>query len=269
MTLIPKLPPELEWEIFELAAEAGTEDCAKYMLVSRQVYHWVKPALYAHLIVVEGLGHSPKLDGHIIPLIEPNHRFVKHLCVTNFTRLDLIIPFIQKCINLLSLAFWNSDLLEISNLRFLAHFRHLRRLSVHMNTLVDASLEATEDSWFPVLTELEIYTGPTNISRFNQLPIFPSLLILNFRMIDVCPLILSVFDAVHEVYPHLRVGCVFSMYARSGAIRVVNAHHSHVAAYKDKIMSPVCCWRDMLLWHETNRIVDERIAAESEGSGTE
>ncbi|KAJ6544519.1 hypothetical protein B0H19DRAFT_1267780 [Mycena capillaripes] len=64
----PRLPPELECMIFEMAARARTSGIPNLILVARRVKHWVEPLLYRVLFLPMHWAADPE-EMHDVPAI--------------------------------------------------------------------------------------------------------------------------------------------------------------------------------------------------------
>ncbi|KAF7367201.1 hypothetical protein MSAN_00980400 [Mycena sanguinolenta] len=79
----PRLPPELEQGIFEIAALARPTAISVLMLVARRVRVWVEPLLYRVVFLKEGLMDIglPVFTAAALEQISHNLRHVKHLFI--------------------------------------------------------------------------------------------------------------------------------------------------------------------------------------------
>ncbi|KAF7354180.1 hypothetical protein MVEN_01105700 [Mycena venus] len=67
-TLYPHFPPELEREIFQIAALAHQRTIPTLMLVAARVKHWVEPLLYRIIVLCYPTGHAPHYASKVLGL---------------------------------------------------------------------------------------------------------------------------------------------------------------------------------------------------------
>ncbi|KAF9526144.1 hypothetical protein CPB83DRAFT_858423 [Crepidotus variabilis] len=138
----PRLPTELEREIFELASR--DEPSTRYSLiqVAKRVHKWVEPSLYCIFIICEGTDVIPsslflssfkeRLAVGGSTAIARQAKFVRHLMYTG-QDMSSVVDLIILCTNIIDLAVWTFPGVPNTSLTTLTTFfdaLHLKRLSV-------------------------------------------------------------------------------------------------------------------------------------------
>ncbi|TFK74248.1 hypothetical protein BDN72DRAFT_833579 [Pluteus cervinus] len=123
----PRLPPELEREIFELAARIDRAVCRSLLVVSKRVYLWIEPLLYETIIQDKRSGKEATF-----PLPEGKSRYVRNLLLGGTVDWSSTDEILRDCPNITNLAVWcrtTPDCLDIiKNLP-------LKRLSANFHAL--------------------------------------------------------------------------------------------------------------------------------------
>ncbi|KAF7333276.1 hypothetical protein MSAN_02422100 [Mycena sanguinolenta] len=105
----PKLPPELEYRIFEIAALARPTGIPRLMLVARRVKYWIEPLLYRVVLF-----HSPS-DEHselglpaftqdsLIKMSDAKRQHIRHLFLDVLSKDHGLESWILSCTGLTNL----------------------------------------------------------------------------------------------------------------------------------------------------------------------
>ncbi|KAF7335649.1 hypothetical protein MVEN_02219800 [Mycena venus] len=125
------LPPELERDIFELAAWEYPEAVKTLILVARRVCIWIEPQLY-QVVLSRGSGATERLLQmmHSKPP-EFLREHVCHLALSSLTPRSDVTRILSTCTNVHDLAIWTGDTYPelLSDMR---HLTNLRRLSINL-----------------------------------------------------------------------------------------------------------------------------------------
>ncbi|TFK73867.1 hypothetical protein BDN72DRAFT_834200 [Pluteus cervinus] len=95
----PRLPLELEREIFTVALRQQPRDARNLFLVARRVAEWLNPVFYGVVSAYTGKEWPPSLS---LSQIEPYAYHVRHLNCSQ----SLAVPLLQCCPNISNLAVW-------------------------------------------------------------------------------------------------------------------------------------------------------------------
>ncbi|KAJ6566587.1 hypothetical protein B0H19DRAFT_1374097 [Mycena capillaripes] len=186
----PKLPLELEREVFEIAAKLNRKDAPKLLLVARRVHEWLEPLLYRGLLFRRNRDDKgptkPIPMESIIHAIATKpaaffHQNVKHLAVNNnVPRVD--VDRIAVCTGIINLALFNGD----SDPSMIPYIEIIRpqRLSANMKKLFGGDPDFTH-SLFSNITHLDISDvfGLT-WEVWHKLAVLPRLTHLSFNYSD-------------------------------------------------------------------------------------
>ncbi|KAK7058007.1 hypothetical protein R3P38DRAFT_2844018 [Favolaschia claudopus] len=105
----PVFPPELEREIFEIAAWGDRSLIPPLLRVCRRVHQWIEPLLYRVLRIA-----NSNSDSDVLRLLafhsKPAANFLRHVFMDyNSPLKDRIADLLSRCNNIVSL-FWDGDL---------------------------------------------------------------------------------------------------------------------------------------------------------------
>ncbi|KAJ7616136.1 hypothetical protein FB45DRAFT_237821 [Roridomyces roridus] len=203
--LPPKLPPELEREIFELAAQSDPLSVLQLMLVAWRIHDWVKPLLY-RVVLLQGQFVLKKVSSY--PW-ESSSRYtsislsilqqsVKHLYIqmapSNVT--EHVLSAASGVENL-----WVRTMLEESSEgRLVAALPNVRRLHCNYSLILDALDVETTPPAFSRLTHLEIF-GEVDPDIWEELALIPNLthLAVDDGWVDG-PLLLDLLDRFKSLH---------------------------------------------------------------------
>ncbi|KAJ7673990.1 hypothetical protein DFH06DRAFT_978799 [Mycena polygramma] len=196
---VANLPPELERDIFELAAWKCPESIPTLILVAKRVCIWIEPQLY-HVVLSSG---TPE---RLLRMVESKpaeflRRHVHHLALSSVIPRSEVSRVLSICTNVHDLAVWTGDTYPelLSDMRKLSN---LQRLSVNLYELFGGP----EEFRLPNLAELP-FLHLTHLDVFSNMPavlwpifgMLPSLTHLAFSdyyhyemmqtALDTCPLL--------------------------------------------------------------------------------
>ncbi|KAH7911843.1 hypothetical protein BJ138DRAFT_1112833 [Hygrophoropsis aurantiaca] len=102
----PILPPELEMQIFLLAAKTYRGTSAKLILVAHRVLEWLEPFIYG-TVVLRGKGQTFRFLNALYSR-PPSfaHQRVKSVCLRQSIPLDLAGKVLSLCTGITNLALW-------------------------------------------------------------------------------------------------------------------------------------------------------------------
>ncbi|KAK7017754.1 hypothetical protein R3P38DRAFT_1315242 [Favolaschia claudopus] len=146
----PRLPPELERVIFEVAAMTDARDIPILMRVAWRVQHWVQPLLYRTIVILWIENASKKYDFPVISVPTllgivtrkeslPLHQFVHEMLWDTDDRDDEEDDFeriLAACPNITNLFFYPITVTP-QYILMLNRMDHLTRFSSHLNRLFD------------------------------------------------------------------------------------------------------------------------------------
>ncbi|KAJ7624113.1 hypothetical protein DFH06DRAFT_757114 [Mycena polygramma] len=161
---VPRLPPELERTIFELAALSHPTSIPKLMLIAWRIKEWVEPLLY-RVVLVSAASDSYAEQRHF-PVYTPAIMLrtitnkppeflqlaVKHLFFEASTQLTEVETILAACAGVTGLFVWVAPR---SHLSALYDLRCLRRLTITATTLLDPPIIAFP-AVFQNITHLEL-----------------------------------------------------------------------------------------------------------------
>ncbi|KAJ7835246.1 hypothetical protein B0H14DRAFT_1137333 [Mycena olivaceomarginata] len=181
----PKLPPELERTIFEIAARSRPVTIPKLMLVARRVRTWVEPLLYSVVCVadtppIDGLPHFT-MDILANALKQKPTSFFKdsvHNVFVGFTGeffhpsfFSQIRSFLDACTGIITLYIADIYMAPMLLLRYLSPMP-LRHLTVKATALFDGGLYF-KDPAFRHVTHLHLlgnlFMGGRGLSTWDSL----------------------------------------------------------------------------------------------------
>ncbi|TFK64263.1 hypothetical protein BDN72DRAFT_277948 [Pluteus cervinus] len=124
-TPVPRLPPELECLIFQLAAHARKWGIPKLMLVARRVHIWTEPILYSTFLAFHPHSRDRHHQGrHHQPPVSQLPRYgkhIRHLVIGSDAQVDEGINYLRHCLNVRELVilsdFWHPDTFKLDKQR--------------------------------------------------------------------------------------------------------------------------------------------------------
>ncbi|TFK73875.1 hypothetical protein BDN72DRAFT_834204 [Pluteus cervinus] len=167
--ILPRLPPEIEYEIFTLALKLQRKDCTRLMCVAKRVEEWLAPLIYNVLSFTSVLGKRQTLStferyGHHVQQI-------LIICHIPITESDLF----KYCPNIRVLGFWfdvslNKGVFGLKSLKSLIlddlDFFQTERPSMKTDDI-------EKKAWFSNITHIVV---TTILSRHSStLRLFPNL----------------------------------------------------------------------------------------------
>nr|GAT57085.1 predicted protein [Mycena chlorophos] len=144
----PRLPPELEQEIFELASTAHPETVPTLIRVARRVQEWTEPFLYRTLRVRD----STRLSAFIAALHTKPASFLarglRHVLFESVPECtnELCLEIIAKCPHITSVGTTNT-FCGPAAFDGLASLRHLRRMAVSLCEIMPWDDTADDFEW--------------------------------------------------------------------------------------------------------------------------
>ncbi|KAJ7150620.1 hypothetical protein C8R46DRAFT_1229551 [Mycena filopes] len=163
------LPPELEREIFEMAATRDPTSIPQLILVAHRVLTWIEPLLYR--VVCARNQHSIKLIHSLLHKPPEFHNAVRHLSlpVGAFGREG--IEVLALCPGIISFGAMN-DIADGTVLALLAKMR-VQRLALRIGDLFDDSPAELTHAAFSALTHLDLFDNDGEL--LPQIPTLPAL----------------------------------------------------------------------------------------------
>ncbi|KAF8175241.1 hypothetical protein K438DRAFT_1979810 [Mycena galopus ATCC 62051] len=176
-TSAPRLPPELERTIFEIAALGHPTTIPCLILVARRVKGWVEPLLFRIIMVVpsefslrEMLGIPVFPVGILLRLIATKppgllQKSTQHLFLSPGVSPDTLTTICTACSGArnLSLFDFNTDMAAVDV------FQHLERLALSRNALSLLCNTSVAHLVLGNITHLEL-SNPQNNPGFDELP---------------------------------------------------------------------------------------------------
>ncbi|KAJ7440591.1 hypothetical protein FB451DRAFT_1569502 [Mycena latifolia] len=177
----PRMPLELEKEIFEWAGASQPRSIPKLILVARRVKAWIEPMLYRVICVVDDGDHPFDNTNRLrmtnrtcLKMIDSKpasffHKYVHHVALDS----PLINPEHQECFlsrfsGAVSLALFDTFPNYIGLVPIL-NSMPLLRLAVDLSDLLTERIEATS-AMFARVTHLELLDVPREYFDFGRMP---------------------------------------------------------------------------------------------------
>ncbi|TFK66755.1 hypothetical protein BDN72DRAFT_843844 [Pluteus cervinus] len=117
----PRLPPELEENIFLQALDSSPSDAFKFILVAKRVHHWLIPQIFKTVIYHYDESSPIRFDIHSFERYA-NH--VQHL----FLEPENLLQYLYLFSNVTNLVLWGEC--SPAQLEILLEFNHLTHLAV-------------------------------------------------------------------------------------------------------------------------------------------
>ncbi|KAJ6474908.1 hypothetical protein C8R45DRAFT_1160139 [Mycena sanguinolenta] len=172
----PRLPPELECKIFELAALTRPKRIPTLMLVTKRVKYWVEPLLYrvvfvegrVRLLVVRGALRHLDLPAFVSSAIQQRSHtcflHVRHLFIHRTVDNALVKNWLSACTGITNLFAQFHGTPEV--LLSLSGFANLRYLTINERAFLTVhngaySVATVPSPFFPALTHLELLGSNT------------------------------------------------------------------------------------------------------------
>ncbi|KAJ7171259.1 hypothetical protein C8R46DRAFT_1032903 [Mycena filopes] len=179
----PRLPPELERDIFELAAFCHKSCIPSYLLVAHRIHEWIEPILYNTLILQRPANYSKTeriptpADCRTLAFLASN---VHHLNISGSCPPDQLHALLDACKNTRNLALWS---LPLPNLLPFLQPMPLARLSADIAYLFGGLLRMNfQHPAFAALTHLDVRGAAfDDWALFGGLARAPALTHLSFR----------------------------------------------------------------------------------------
>ncbi|KAJ7620288.1 hypothetical protein FB45DRAFT_149400 [Roridomyces roridus] len=154
MPIEPRLPPELEREIFEFSALLYPTTIPRLLLVAHRVLAWIEPILYAVL----SLGESNQ--SIMVPILEKPPDFLRkhvhHILVDDSESATATEALLRVAVDIQSMSIM--DILPGLNLsKLIKPLKNITRLSI--------SLESTLG---PIDLKFPVYTNITHLDLFDS-----------------------------------------------------------------------------------------------------
>ncbi|KAJ7915063.1 hypothetical protein B0H13DRAFT_2001033 [Mycena leptocephala] len=166
--LTPRLPPELERHIFELAALTDRKRIPSYLRVAHRVHLWIEPLLY-DTVLLDHPTHPPNTrrppdERRLTPADTRDAAFlashVHHLNLSGSIPHDQLHALLAACTGTGTLALW-LPLPRPPNMLPLLLATPLKRLSADLAYLFGGALRVDlGHAAFAALTHLELLTAP-------------------------------------------------------------------------------------------------------------
>ncbi|KAJ6629980.1 hypothetical protein B0H10DRAFT_2428046 [Mycena sp. CBHHK59/15] len=190
----PRLPTELEREVFETTALMYPREIPTLLRVARRVLVWIEPVLYR--VVRVNMDNDALMDG-VLDAIKSKpadffHKAVRHLCLDSYVTEDVGLPILEVCTGVVDLAL-NQQLASPTLLPVLAKMS-LRRLSTSLHSLFDGEIDILHPL-FTFLTHLDLLdcTNHDVTETLAQIPSFAALthLALDWVRMDMAETLLE------------------------------------------------------------------------------
>ncbi|KAF8907955.1 hypothetical protein CPB84DRAFT_1822373 [Gymnopilus junonius] len=137
----PILPPELERQIFELAASGSSRSAATLILVARRVKEWIEPELYKIIFFAPPLPSFPPIyhyteydlsDRVKLPLFYKATKHAKHVLLYSVTW-HIVAEILQNCTRVENLALWETY--DYRYAKYVIQALPIQRLSLDLFTM--------------------------------------------------------------------------------------------------------------------------------------
>ncbi|KAJ6474903.1 hypothetical protein C8R45DRAFT_1217277 [Mycena sanguinolenta] len=176
----PRLPPELERKIFEIAALTRPKRVPTFILGAKRVKYWIEPLLY-RVVFVEGRGMRAALRDLDLPAFiagaiqQRSHtcfQHVRHLFIDCSVDDALIKNWLLACTGITNLVAHFECTPEV--LLSLSGFANLRYLMINERAFLTVhngadSVATVPSPFFPALTHLELWgSGTGTLSHLYQ-----------------------------------------------------------------------------------------------------
>ncbi|TFK63495.1 hypothetical protein BDN72DRAFT_902369 [Pluteus cervinus] len=184
----PRLPPELEQDIFLLAIEQTNKnlsDTLNFILVAKRVHDWLIPKIF-NIVIFNDNEASP--TPFQLSTFQRYAKHVQHLFLEPHT----LVQHLSLFVNVTNLVLWRE--FDASQLEVLLTFNHLTRLSIAIsNNITPSPIYFT---LFSKLTHLDLISSckswsPAIISPLINFPLLTHLCILTGSNIEVIKLFLD------------------------------------------------------------------------------
>ncbi|KAJ6555993.1 hypothetical protein B0H19DRAFT_1151724 [Mycena capillaripes] len=181
----PKLPPELEREIFEIAAVSHPTTIPTLMLKAGRVRDWIEPLLYRIVMITSsrrricGFSNVPlEILLQVITIKPPSFlEGIKYLLLADTFAPSSVRAILAACRGVRHLMA-HSHVPLTSHLNSLADLRCLTRLTVHIEELFPRTIDFTHPL-FRNVTHLELFDFPLRLNTSHALciglPLIPNL----------------------------------------------------------------------------------------------
>ncbi|TFK61049.1 hypothetical protein BDN72DRAFT_849987 [Pluteus cervinus] len=147
----PRLPPELEREILELATRTDPTNKFQYLLVCQRARAWIEPIIYETVIQINRPGKEfEKQDAVSLPAHRSRH--VQNLVLAGIMSSRTALDILRKCPNLTNVALWTH--ISPEALTILSH-TPLRRLSTNFRRLTGGNWDPIKIASLRNLTHVE------------------------------------------------------------------------------------------------------------------
>ncbi|KAJ7656299.1 hypothetical protein DFH06DRAFT_469198 [Mycena polygramma] len=205
---LPKLSPELERKIFEIAAYSAhchPVNLLDFMRVAWRVWIWLEPFFY-RVIFLDGSEHPAIIEGlpyftnaALLRLIDEKRKLVlanaRHLIIqdgaspSHLRRLNAIMA---ACIGVTHLFLYSNKRLETHELQALSGMPALRVLGIHISKLCRARELKFSHAVFRNITHLEVLDTEHDSLPWLLLGDISNLTHLAFSEMWVCPNLVDV-----------------------------------------------------------------------------
>ncbi|KAF7304382.1 hypothetical protein HMN09_00840300 [Mycena chlorophos] len=160
----PRLPPELERAIFEVAASNNLRVSSNLCFVARRVKAWIEPFLY-RVFLLSNTDHAENFGKLLMKRPDIVKQHVQRVALTDSTSRTQARQILAICTNLLELCFWSSpypgllkDMQQLS----------LTHLSINLSAIFTTSTPRKFE--LPPQSMLGPFRCMTHLDVFNSNP---------------------------------------------------------------------------------------------------
>ncbi|TFK62858.1 hypothetical protein BDN72DRAFT_964290 [Pluteus cervinus] len=268
----PRLPPEIEYEIFVMAFECGGKDRTALLRIAKRVRNWLIPLIYSAIVVGFNFKAGPTLSA-----LQKYGHHVQHIFAYRYPSENEQSALFMYCPNIWNLGFWCSGSLseavyKLKGLRRLAldvlgTFAPLREEGADDAVPSSVPIDTQRKAWFSNITHLVVWEIPTVASStpLDRLPNLTHFMILSSTRLDVLQHIL-------QSYPKLKVVVWLSVHVTDeNKVFVLDPHSDDApkiddkrlitmdARFPDNWMKAAKGELEKDLWVVAERTVEERI----------
>ncbi|KAJ7255977.1 hypothetical protein C8J57DRAFT_1186198 [Mycena rebaudengoi] len=177
--ILPAFPPELEREIFEIAAIDIPQSMPQLVRVARRVCVWIEPLLYRTLIVTAPWSDALRLAIEIHPAKSAKY-LRDFLAWEYYSDKEWPLRILSLCSGIRNLTLFYANSAMVTALEIM----ELRRLSVVLLDLIGGSSVDPARPLFRTLTHLDLWDA--DIEFLTEMPFaqFPALTHLSVNHLD-------------------------------------------------------------------------------------
>ncbi|TFK61021.1 hypothetical protein BDN72DRAFT_850025 [Pluteus cervinus] len=262
----PRLPPELESQIFLMALQLNFSDIRNLLLIAKRVHAWLLPKAFE--VAVLGIGRSFPITFTLEKFKRYGH-YIRYLFLTAFatqreTGRIMALDYLSLCPNVINLSI-RIPSLDPAALQSALINLPLIRLSIHVDAILFVPPSPQLSELFSNLTHLHLY-NTFDPARFADAqppilrPLFPNLTHIAF----LYPHTRENLRLAIEGWDSLRVVLLWYLnaYLEGPIDAAVQPLHPRLVILGSTVMQP---WEDGArgrgqdIWEISERIVQSRI----------